>query len=194
MQLPGTPHRSLGKSIKRRLVAIRRATRVTCQIFVFGAAKGVPAAAFAQCGAAQGPHRKIQAKLLSGNYLVDIPRRTFRLLAIIGSFALPPAMPSQTAVDAGSGPVNNNSWLDRITGHRITKVSEERSATAMYFTQNIVTPDGADMIYASSVGIHVVHLADMQGRLRYKGHVVDVVMGSRTRRVFFRQEEDTSFR
>ncbi len=95
-----------------------------------------------------------------------------------------PASPPATA------PASADSWVDAQTGHRIIRLSHERKATALYFNQNIFTPDGNDMVYLSSIGIHVVHLATMQTRLLYEGQVVDFVMGTRTRRIFFRKAEE----
>jgi oligogalacturonide lyase len=71
-------------------------------------------------------------------------------------------------------------WIDADTGHRVTRLTDEPDSNVVDFT-----PDGLDMIYVSSQGIHVLNLATLQTKLIVSGSVFEVHVGTKTRRVFF---------
>ena len=81
-------------------------------------------------------------------------------------------------------------WTDAATGHRVTRLSDDPHSEALYFNQNAYTPDGADMIYFSPLGIYDLNLATLQSRLIWPGHVVALLVGTRTRSVYFRKFGD----
>ena len=78
-------------------------------------------------------------------------------------------------------------WIDADTGHRVIRLTDEPDSTAtLISSRNAFTPDGLDMIYTSPQGIHVLNLATFKTRLIVSGLLVnDVIVGTRTRRVFF---------
>jgi len=78
-------------------------------------------------------------------------------------------------------------WIDPDTGHRVTRLTDEPGSEALNSGRNAFTPDGLDMIYVSPRGIHVLNLDTLKTKLLVSGRVRDVIVGTKTRRVFFRR-------
>ena len=57
------------------------------------------------------------------------------------------------------------SWVDKDTGHRVWRLSDEPNSGAFYFNINAYTPDDKQMAYSAPDGIHVLDLATRQTRL-----------------------------
>jgi oligogalacturonide lyase len=51
------------------------------------------------------------------------------------------------------------SWVDKDTGHRVIRLSDEPNSGGFYFNINAYTPDSKQMIYTAPDGIHVLDLA-----------------------------------
>jgi oligogalacturonide lyase len=81
-------------------------------------------------------------------------------------------------------------WVDAKTGHRVTRISDVPGSKALYFNVNAFTPDGNNMIYMSPSGIHVLDMATLTSNLVVSGSVHHIVVGTRTRRVFFMKKDD----
>jgi oligogalacturonide lyase len=64
-----------------------------------------------------------------------------------------------------SGAMPPKTWVDRDTGHRVWRVSDEPNSGAFYFNVNEFTPDHKQMVYNSPDGIRVVDLATMTTRM-----------------------------
>jgi oligogalacturonide lyase len=90
-------------------------------------------------------------------------------------------------------------WVDKDTGHRVWRVSDEPNSGGFYFNVNAYTPDGKQMIYTAPDGIHVLDMgtrqtkllvpnpprpADAQGPM-YRGMVHALVAGNKTNSVFY---------
>jgi len=56
-------------------------------------------------------------------------------------------------------------WVDKDTGHRVWRVSDEPNSGAFYFNVNAFTPDRKSMVYNSPDGIRVLDLATMTTRM-----------------------------
>jgi len=109
----------------------------------------------------------------------DLDRKTskFRLtllccllvLAPLARFALhAPTLAAQMQSDikpSESGAVPPKSWVDKDTGHRVWRVSDEPNSGAFYFNVNAFTPDNKQMVYNSPDGIRVLDLATMTTRM-----------------------------
>lgn len=92
-------------------------------------------------------------------------------------------------------------WVDRDTGHRVYRLSDEPGSSGFYFNNNAYTPDHKTMIYTAPDGIHGLDLATKQTRLivpspphaegetdpmtRYRAGVHAIVAGNKTNSVFF---------
>jgi oligogalacturonide lyase len=64
-----------------------------------------------------------------------------------------------------TGAVPPKSWIDKDTGHRVWRVSDEPNSGAFYFNVNAFTPDHKQMVYNSPDGIRVLDLATMTTRM-----------------------------
>ena len=99
------------------------------------------------------------------------PTLLFSLLALVllGWLALhTPSLAAQAQSDnkpSESGAVPPKSWIDKDTGHRVWRVSDEPNSGAFYFNVNAFTPDDKQMVYNSPDGIRVLDLAAMTTRM-----------------------------
>ena len=50
------------------------------------------------------------------------------------------------------------SWVDKDTGHRVWRLSDEANSGGFYFNINAYTPDDKQMIYTAPDGIHVLDM------------------------------------
>ena len=64
-----------------------------------------------------------------------------------------------------TGAMPPKSWIDKDTGHRVWRVSDEPNSGAFYFNVNAFTPDHKQMVYNSPEGIRVLDLAPMTTRM-----------------------------
>ncbi|MGP8258520.1 MAG: oligogalacturonate lyase family protein [Acidobacteriaceae bacterium] len=85
-------------------------------------------------------------------------------------------------------------WVDKDTGHRVWRLSDEPSSGGFYFNVNAYTPDGKQMIYTAPDGIHVMDMATLKTKLLVAnptgatggaGMVHALVVGHKTNSVFF---------
>jgi oligogalacturonide lyase len=108
-----------------------------------------------------------------------------------------------------SGAIPPKTWVDKDTGHRVWRVSDEPNSGAFYFNVPAYTPDHKSMVYNSPSGIMVLDLATMKSRIlvpntpppagaaagrggRGGGNARALVAGSKTNSVFFtRTDPDT---
>src|SRR5580700_8834247 len=56
-------------------------------------------------------------------------------------------------------------WVDKDTGHRIWRMSDEPNSGGFYFNVNAYTPDHKSMIYTAPDGIHVLDMETHKTRL-----------------------------
>ena len=77
------------------------------------------------------------------------------VLAALAALALLP-IAAQAADDAK--PVPPKSWVDKDTGHRVWRLSDEPNSGGFYFNVNGYTPDLKQMIYTAPDGIHVLDM------------------------------------
>jgi oligogalacturonide lyase len=56
-------------------------------------------------------------------------------------------------------------WVDKDTGHRVYRLTDEPGSSALYFNFDAYTPDGRQMVYSSPAGIHMLDLVTRQTRL-----------------------------
>jgi oligogalacturonide lyase len=85
-------------------------------------------------------------------------------------------------------------WVDRATGHRVVRLSDDGGGTSLYFHQNTYTPEGDKLIFDAREGIVAVDLTTL-GRQPQKPELI--VPGGRaiatargTREVYFRRGSD----
>jgi len=85
-----------------------------------------------------------------------------QILTSLALIALPLACAAQTRP---GDPVPPKSWVDKDTGHRVWRISDEPNSGGFYFNINAYTPDGKQMIYTAPDGIHVYDLAAKHSKL-----------------------------
>ena len=78
-------------------------------------------------------------------------------LALLLLAAVPLAMHAQPA--SAQAQLPPKTWVDKDTGHRVWRVSDEPNSGAFYFNINAYTPDNKQMVYTAPDGIHVLDLA-----------------------------------
>ena len=86
-------------------------------------------------------------------------------LSALTAFALvllPLACLAQTTP---GGPMPPRSWVDKDTGHRVWRLSDEPNSGGFYFNINAYTPDDKQMVYTAPDGIHVLDLATRKTKL-----------------------------
>src|SRR5215469_8669475 len=101
---------------------------------------------------------------------------------------------------SGTGEVPPQTWVDKDTGHRVWRLTDEPSSSGFYFNVNAYTPDLKTMVYTAPDGIRALDLATRQTRLvvpnpprdadaepatRYRNGVHAIVVGHKTNSVFF---------
>jgi oligogalacturonide lyase len=98
------------------------------------------------------------------------------------------------------------SWVDKDTGHRVIRLTDEAGSSGFYFNVNPFTPDGRQMVYTAPDGIHALDLATLKTRLvvpnpprptdagsdpragfRFAAHAI--VVGRKTNSVFFNWQD-----
>ncbi len=89
---------------------------------------------------------------------------SLRTLATLVLVAISVASIAQTT-SGGGGPLPPKTWVDKDTGHRVWRLSDEPNSGGFYFNINAYTPDGKQMIYTAPDGIHVLDMAARQTRL-----------------------------
>jgi oligogalacturonide lyase len=95
-----------------------------------------------------------------------VPVLAFASLAALTLAA--PSLAAQMQRDnkpSETGAMPPKSWVDKDTGHRVLRVSDEPNSGAFYFNVNEFTPDHKQMVYNAPDGIHVVDLATMTTRM-----------------------------
>jgi len=120
-------------------------------------------------------------------------------LSALTAFALLTLPLACLAQTTPGGPMPPRSWVDKDTGHRVWRLSDEPNSGGFYFNVNAYTPDGKQMIYTAPDGIHVLEMATLKTRLLVPnpplveggagapgaGAVHALVVGHKTNSVFF---------
>jgi oligogalacturonide lyase len=97
------------------------------------------------------------------------------------------------------------SWVDKDTGHRVIRLTQEAGSSGLYFNVNAYSPDGKLMIYAAPDGIHTLDLATLKTRLlvpnppdnaaargstdNVRGGLHAIVVGKKTNSIFFTKSD-----
>src|SRR5277367_6966464 len=88
------------------------------------------------------------------------------------------------------GPMPPRSWVDKDTGHRVWRLSDEANSGGFYFNINAFTPDGKQMVYTAPDGIHVMDMATLKTKLLVpntpgEAPLHTLVTGSKTNSIFY---------
>lgn len=93
------------------------------------------------------------------------------------------------------------SWVDKDTGHRVFRLTNEAGSSGFYFNVNAYSPDGKLMAYDAPDGIHVLDLTTRKTRLlvpnpprpvdasadmpTFRSGIHAIVVGRKTNSIFF---------
>ena len=97
----------------------------------------------------------------------------------------PENMPTQAEIENPP-----KTWIDKDTGHRVIRLTDEPGSASFYFNVNAYTPDGSEMIYTTPDGISVLNMKTFKTRSVVKGRVHTIVVGHLTPSVFYIKPED----
>jgi oligogalacturonide lyase len=87
------------------------------------------------------------------------------------------------SVLAGADPPKE--WVDKDTGHRVVRLTQEPGSASLYFNQNGYTTDGKEMVFTTPEGISVLDLATHGVRKVADGPLRVIVAGRKTNSVFY---------
>src|SRR5215469_11990593 len=76
-------------------------------------------------------------------------------------------------------------WVDKDTGHRVVRLTDEPGSASLYFNQNGYTPDGSEMVFTTPEGISVLDLGTHAVRKVAQGPLRVIVAGHKTNSVFY---------
>jgi oligogalacturonide lyase len=76
-------------------------------------------------------------------------------------------------------------WIDKDTGHRVIRLTDEPGSASFYFNVNSYTPDGNEMVYTTPEGVSVLDLRTHQTRSVVKGRVHTLEVGHKTPSIFY---------
>src|SRR3981189_1536793 len=127
-------------------------------------------------------------------------RLTLSSLAALALAALPFTTHAQNSSPTKELPPKT--WVDKDTGHRIWRISDEPNSGAFYFNVNAYTADHKQMVYNSPEGIRVLDLATMKASMlvpnpppsanadaspmaRFGRSAHAIVVGHKTNNIFF---------
>lgn len=120
------------------------------------------------------------------------------------ALALPLIVASARAAAPPTSAEPPKTWIDKDTGHRVIRLTDEPGSSGFYFNNNAYTPDGRQMIYNAPDGIHTLDLATRKSRLlvpnpsrpadadpatRFRSGVHAIVVGHKTNSVFFSKSD-----
>jgi len=125
-------------------------------------------------------------------------------LALTAIALIAAIVPSARAVDHDQAPPRT--WVDKDTGHRVIRFTDEPGSSGFYFNVNAYSPDGKIMVYNGRDGIHTLDLATRKTRLlvpnppapadaapgtpaALRNGVHTVVVGHKTNSVFFTKND-----
>ncbi len=76
-------------------------------------------------------------------------------------------------------------WIDKDTGHRIVRLTDEPNSASLYFNQNGYTADRKKMVYTTPEGISVLNLETKEAKSVVKGRVRIIVTGRKSQNVYY---------
>ncbi len=81
-------------------------------------------------------------------------------------------------------------WIDKDTGHRVIRLTDEPGSGSFYFNVNAFTPDGQEMVYTTPDSVNVLDLRTRKTRVVVKGQVHTLEVGHKTPRIFYVKPEE----
>ncbi|MCD9185307.1 MAG: oligogalacturonate lyase family protein [Pyrinomonadaceae bacterium] len=76
-------------------------------------------------------------------------------------------------------------WIDKETGHKIVRLSDEDGSQSFYFHQNGYTENGDKMVFSTPKGLSTYNFKTKKIEQIVEGRAGSVVVGAKTRKVFY---------
>lgn len=76
-------------------------------------------------------------------------------------------------------------WIDKETGHKIVRLSDEDGSQSFYFHQNGYTTSGDKMVFSTPKGLSIYNFKTKKVEQIVEGRSGSVVVGAKTRKVFY---------
>jgi oligogalacturonide lyase len=89
---------------------------------------------------------------------------------------------------AAFGETPPKEWVDLATGHRVVRLSDESGTASLYFHQNPYTASGDKMVVTTREGLATIDLRTRKIEPLVTGRVSQVVVGKKTRQVFYMKD------
>jgi oligogalacturonide lyase len=80
-------------------------------------------------------------------------------------------------------------WVDAATGHRVIRLSDEPGSASLYFHQNAYTEKGDRLVFSTPGGLSTLDLKTRRTFPLVSGRVSQVVVGRKSRRVFYFKDD-----
>ncbi len=101
---------------------------------------------------------------------------------------LPLFLTACVAAQTPAGVEPPRTWIDKDTGHRVVRLTDEPDSASLYFNQNGYTADGRKLIYTTPEGISALDLAARTAKSVVKGRVRVIVTGRKSQRVYYAKD------
>jgi oligogalacturonide lyase len=76
-------------------------------------------------------------------------------------------------------------WIDKDTGHRVVRLSDEDGSASFYFHQNGYTEGGDKLVFSTRTGLSTYNFKTKKIEQIVEGRAGSVVVGKKTRKVFY---------
>lgn len=76
-------------------------------------------------------------------------------------------------------------WIDKDTGHRIVRLSDEDGSSSFYFHQNGYTASGDKLVFSTRAGLSTYNFKTKKIEQIVEGRAGSVIVGKKTRKVFY---------
>lgn len=76
-------------------------------------------------------------------------------------------------------------WIDKDTGHRVVRLSDEPGSQSFYFHQNGYTADGDKVVFSTKSGLSTYNFKTKKIEQIVEGRAGSVIVGGKTRKVFY---------
>src|SRR6516162_7747912 len=80
-------------------------------------------------------------------------------------------------------------WIDPDTGHRVIRLTEDSGGASLYFHQNGYTASGDKLVITTRRGLSTIDLKTRKVEPLVEGRVSSVVVGRKTRQVFYIKDD-----
>lgn len=80
-------------------------------------------------------------------------------------------------------------WIDKDTGHRIVRLSDEDGSSSFYFHQNGYTANGDKLVFSTKTGLSTFNFKTKKIEQIVEGRTGSVIVGKKTRKVFYTKGE-----